>query len=103
MLSKRELIKAIENCENAPESYQNCEKLATFYTLYDHYYGESPQYSGAPEVEKIIQTDDKSDFGRAIDGKPSEKVWPIMSELLETVKAISPRLYDGVITKLNDL
>ena len=38
MFSKGELLDAIEELEASPATFQNAEKLATFYTLYDHLY-----------------------------------------------------------------
>jgi hypothetical protein len=38
MFSKVELLDAIDELENSPATYQNAEKLATFYLLYDHLY-----------------------------------------------------------------
>jgi hypothetical protein len=36
MFSKKELMDAIDELERSPSTYQNAEKLATFYLLYDH-------------------------------------------------------------------
>ena len=53
MITKRELDGAIAECENAPASYQICEKLATFYTIREHAYKEEVtdvehSYDGRP-------------------------------------------------------
>lgn len=102
MISKRELEEAIELCENAPMSYQNCEKLATLYTIYDHLYTER-----APEIERVaedkISASRNSEFLRMINGLPSLSVWSIMDELMKTLQVIQPRLYDGVMKKIQEL
>ena len=36
MFSEAELSKAIDELEKTPVTYQDAEKLATFYILYDH-------------------------------------------------------------------
>lgn len=102
MISKQELLDAIEQCERAPMSYQNCEKLATFYAIYDHLYAE-PE----PQVERVTETkisvSGDSDFYRKIDGSNASSVWKIMDELMQTLQLVQPRLYDGVMQKIEDL
>ena len=102
MISKRELQEAIESCECAPLSYQNCEKLATLYTIYDHLYTEQ-----TPKIEKVeedkISASGNSEFLKTINGLPSLSVWSIMDELMKTLQVIQPRLYDGVMKKISDL
>lgn len=39
------------------------------------------------------------DFARMV-GMEYDKVWKIISELMETLQVINPRLYAGVIKKL---
>ena len=51
MIAKTELEKAIDECEHLPTSYQNCEKLATFYAIYDHLYAEKE-----PKEQKAVYT-----------------------------------------------
>lgn len=108
MLTKKELQNAIDQFESAPMTYQNCEKLATFYALYDHMYGERvPQEENYSRKERADETKIKvsgtSEFLRLINGKSSEKVWQVMDELMETIQITSPRLYNGVIRKIEDL
>lgn len=94
MLTKRELDGAIKECENAPTSYQNCAKLATFYTILDHLYSESK-----PLVEQSQQIDDygESEFLQLIKGKDMQAMWLVMDELMTTLQAVNPRLYNGVM------
>lgn len=94
MLTRRELDGAIKECENAPTSYQNCAKLATFYTILDHLYSESK-----PLVEQSQQIDDygESEFLQLIKGKDMQAMWLVMDELMTTLQAVNPRLYNGVM------
>ena len=102
MISKNELLQAIASCESAPVSYQNCEKLATFYLIYDHLYAEQAK-NDEKAVGAKIQASGKSDFLRAVDGANAEKVWEIMDELMQTLQVLQPRLYDGVMRRLGDI
>lgn len=97
MISQRELDNAIREFENAPQNYENCKKLATFYTIFDHLYSE-------PQVEKkqqeIIGHYGDSEFLNIIGNRKAEDVWAILDELMETLKVVNPRLYDSVIRKM---
>lgn len=100
MLSKRELTDAINELERSPRSYQDCAKLATFYSLYDHLYPEvMPGYSGAEQ--SVVELYGDSDFLQAIAGKDAAFAWELMDELMSAIKVLNPRLYDSVFRKLN--
>lgn len=101
MLTKTQLLDAIEELEHSCATYQDCEKLATFYSLYDHMYG-SPDPVGNPSREIIIEATGDSEFLRMVRGMPADKVWPVIDEVMETIKAFQPRLYQAALTKLND-
>ena len=101
MFSKTELLDAIDELEHAPATYQNAEKLATFYQLYDHLYiDKEPVMRIEPTKEVIIEDHGGSEFLRVITGQRAEAVWLIIDELLEAVKVLQPRLYQATIDKL---
>ncbi|MDE6789346.1 MAG: hypothetical protein K2J47_08520 [Ruminococcus sp.] len=101
MLTKRELTDAIRECEDSPSSYQNCQRLATFYTIYDHMF--PPERQSEVRAEKVIEDYGKSDFLLSIGRKNAEKVWNVIDELMSTLQAVNPKLYDGVMRKIYDL
>lgn len=101
MITERELLKAIKECESEPITPSKCDKLANFYIIYDHLFGV-PEPSKAREVEYVISTNGNSAFLKIIDGMNADKVWKVMDELVETIRVINPRLYDGVMRKLDD-
>lgn len=98
MFNKSQLINAIEELETAPSTFQNCEKLATFYLLYDHLYGD--RMPAQPSSEVIISSHGDSDFLRAIEGQEADKVWKVMDELMLTIQAMSPKLYTAALQEL---
>ena len=53
MFSKNELLDAIDDLESAPATYQNAEKLATFYLLYDHLYVEKEPVNRIEPVREV--------------------------------------------------
>ena len=113
MISRKDLIEAIEQCEKAPASLNSCEKLAVYYTVYDHLFGPNEVPSEAQlkpyllqaeheEKERVTIPAPTSEFLKIVEGKDAKKVWEILDELLSTIKIINPRLYDGVLRRLDE-
>lgn len=101
MFSKNELLDAIDELEMAPATFQNAEKLATFYTLYDHLYvREVPKNLVEMTREVTIDRYGDTEFLKAIDGMNAEKAWKIMDELMTTLMALQRKLYDATIDRI---
>jgi hypothetical protein len=84
-------------------------KLAAYYTIRDHLeaQGNAPvlpgrSYAPEPPQPETIQWEGDSEFARTIRGLPVSYIMPIMDELMEAVQVLQPRLYNGVISKLNN-
>ena len=99
MLSQREIENAIKECEKGNSSYQNCEKLATLYTIYDHLYADPVTQTSD---EMIIDDYGVSDFLTTVRGKDAGSVWAVLDELMATLQVTNPRLYNGVMRKIAD-
>lgn len=97
----REAIAEMQGQRNP--NADTCIKLAAYYTILDHI-AESPidheqfSYSGA-DPEQILYEGD-SEFAKCIETMRQSDVWPVIDELMTTLQAINPRLYDAVIRKL---
>ena len=102
MFSEAELKKAIDELEKAPTTYQDAEKLATFYTIYDHLYGK-PKPVIEPIREVKIDRYNGSEFYGAIAGKRACDVWRVMNEIMEMLKVAEPHIYRAVVHKINNL
>ena len=101
MISEKELLQTIRECERVPVTYNSCERLASFYIIYDHLFGEKREPKVVHESVEIIRTDGDSEFLRMVDGIRVEEFLAIMDELVtQTVKVINPRLYEGVLQRL---
>jgi len=99
MLSEAELLKAIDELEKAPTTYQDAEKLATFYVLYDHLYKDSkPKIEPVKEV--TINRYNGSEFYRAISGKKARDVWKIVNDVMMMIKVTQPHIYKAIIQRL---
>ena len=44
-----------------------------------------------------------SEFLQALTGKPQRAVWVVMDELMDTLRVVNPRAYDGVMRKIGRL
>lgn len=98
MLNKRELEAAIAECENLPPTYQTCEKLATFYTIYDHLYKTEPIVES--KTDDRIGNYGESEFLLAVSGKKSADVWEIIDEAMTAIQVTNPALYNGIMRRL---
>ena len=108
VITRDDLKAAIAECQGKrnPDA-GTCIKLAAYYTILDAISPQAPemmgngqQYSYAPAPEPTVQIQSKSEFAEAINGRNQRDVWPVMDELMDTLRAIQPRLYDAVMQKL---
>lgn len=103
MFSKGQLLDAIEELEASPATYQNAEKLATFYTLYDHLFvHQEPMNRIESTREVTIDRYGDSEFLQAIADKQSDEVWMVMDELMTTIQVLQPKLYQATIDRINE-
>lgn len=59
-------------------------------------------YSTATPAEPVGRYGD-SDFLRAVSGADPAAAWAVMDELMETLLAVRPRVYDSVMRKLESI
>lgn len=103
MFSKNELLDAIDELEMSPATYQNAEKLATFYTLYDHLYVKTEPMNRIESVREVtIDKYGDSDFLKAITDRNSQDVWLVMDELMSMLQVMQPKLYQATIDKIKE-
>lgn len=108
MVTQRELDEAIRECEGAPASYAVCQKLAVLYTVRDYLYGsgDARTVSRAEEPEArhdseaVVGDYGGSEFLEAVAGRDAGAVWDVLDELMETLRVINQRLYDGVMRRI---
>lgn len=106
MITEHDLQEAIAECEGQRKPTVNtCLKLAAFYIIKDKMY---PVKQEEEVMEKQLSHsyysrssgNDISEFRQAITKVDAEEFLSIMDELMSTIKAIMPKLYDGVMRKL---
>ena len=105
MIKEEDLQEAIAECQGVRNPNANtCVKLASYYTILDHTREEEPVagYSYAPAPDNVDFSFSNSEFARMVDGRPAEDMWKLMDELMSTLQVINPRLYNGVMRKIED-
>lgn len=111
MITEKDLQAAIAECkgERDPDA-RTCIKLAAFLIIQDHLYPPGsdvvPTYSyDAPredDAETVIDYKSGTEFSQIVDGKKASEVWAVMDELMEVLRVTNPRLYKGVVRKLQN-
>lgn len=108
MITIDDLKAAIAECEGERNPNANtCMKLSAYYILLREKQGK-PDTSGyssapAPSVSETVDYYSDTEFGQLVQDKPVKAVMSVMDELLSVLSAIQPRLYNGVMRKLNDI
>lgn len=105
MLNRKELLNAIEECETEPINSNKISKLADFYIIYNQLFGEPISLCPLPEIieNKNLRTNSDTEFLATVNGKNADSVILILSELVEAVKTLHPRMYDSLIEKLSEI
>lgn len=106
----KELDWAIAELEGQESSENRYMLLAALYTCRNQMLGHTRQepaiaaYSeaAAPTSERLGQYGD-SDFLLALSGKDPADVWPVMDELMDTLRVVNRRAYDSVMRKLGKM
>ena len=106
MITEQALQEAIAECkgERNPNA-STAIKLAAFLTIQKEMYG-TPTYSFAPKPQIEYSAADEigeygdSEFLQAIKGKDPSDVWKVVDDLMDTLKMVNPRVYAGVMRKI---
>ena len=106
MITEQALQEAIAECkgERNPNA-STAIKLAAFLTLQREMFGQ-PSYSFAPKpTPEYSAADEIGDYGeseflQAVKGKDPSSVWKIIDDLMDTLKMVNPRVFDGVMRKI---
>ena len=111
MITKQDLLEAIAECQGIRSPNANTAvKLAAFYTILDHLDDEKQTAENASDRNSfsgysfadsaLVQFDGDSEFAQIINGQKQVDVFPVLDELMETIRVMNLRLYNGVMRKL---
>lgn len=82
-------------------SLEPSESKPIEHTQYSFTYNGTPMQSEG-SVSDTVTVDGNSEFFQAISGRKSAEMWAVMGELMDTLQAINPRLYNSVLRKINN-
>ena len=104
MIKEQDILEAIAECQGERNPNANtCRNLAAFYTILDHI-----RDTKEPEVENysyslgptLIEYNSETEFSNVLHGRDVNEILPVIDELMTTLHIINPRLYEGVMRKL---
>ena len=114
-MNMKEIENTIYELENGETTYQKCQKLANLYVVKDHMAKNPVTYGQSGSHEQKLPGDipkksvmpgqsgsHDSPFLKKIREIPSDEAWGLMDEVMETLKIIHPRLYNGVFRRLEE-
>ena len=77
--------------------YTSLRPGRNLYTVRDHITG---QQIAQPTP---LSVDTSSEFLQAVNGKDSVAAWDIINDLMDTLKAVNPKVYATILNKFLDL
>lgn len=108
MITEKDLDEAIAECQGqrSPNA-STCIKLAAYYILRDHLFPMSQDISeGHSHSAGLFSPspvyDSGTEFSDSIQGLSLDDILPVIDELMEALKVLNPKLYDGVLRRLRD-
>lgn len=88
----------IAKLEAQTQTYQTIERLAALYTVRDH--NTIPTMEITRTETSPVEVEATSPFLSLCAGEPVCDVLAVMDELMSTIQVMMPRLYDGVMRRL---
>lgn len=110
MIRIEDVQEAIAECEGQRNPNANtCLKLASLYTILNYKQKAEPNisqipmysYAAEPTKSSLVDYESNTEFGQLINGQEADRVFQVMDELMTTLESMIPRLYQGVLTKLD--
>lgn len=100
-MDKIKIRKEIEELEESETTWQNVQKLACLYTVYDHLVDEGVPVM-AQAIVSVMPDLGIGEFEEACTGKQILPLIDILSEHMAVAKALYPKEYAAVIRKIED-
>lgn len=108
MLDAKEINSEIAKWEALESSYPNYAKLADLYVIRrEMQKQDNPESDYSREYSSTgpqpLEFYGDSEFLQAVTGKDPAAVWEIMDDLMDTLRATAPRVYDSIIRKIKEI
>lgn len=103
MITEHDLESAIEECRGVRNpNASTCIKLAAYYILRDHLYPDEPEVIPGYSREPGPVYDSGSEFSQAVSRISVQDALAVMDDLMDALRVLNPRLYDGAMAKLRE-
>ena len=111
MITERDLDEAIAECKGKRNpTATDCIKLSAFLQLKEKMFPEKTEPISIPTQSysysagnDVINYSSGSEFGTSVNGKEIDQVLPILDDLIETVRVLTPKLYNAFMNKIKAL
>lgn len=98
MLSRKEIESEIARLEYAESSYSNYAKLADLYTILN-------QMNCNPDLgdteQETVKSYGESNFLKSISGRNEKAVWLIIDDLMDNLKVVNQKVYNGIMRRID--
>ena len=92
----------IESLEAAETTWDNLQRLATLYSVYDHLSGEKTHIL-ASDVVQVMPDCGIGEFEEAVSRKPIYPLIDLLSEHMEVIKTLFPKEYRSLIEQIKNI
>jgi hypothetical protein len=75
------------------------------FAIKNELFGKTEQlqgYSTEPPPQRIVEIDNDSEFAQSANGKPVDKVFDVIQEIVDTLYYTNKPLYKAIIRRLNE-
>jgi len=109
MLDIREIEYWISKYEKEADKLSQCVTLSALYSIRNEMLGQTapkPQtasYSEASRPAMNLPRYGDSEFLRAVSDVPAEEAWMVMDDLMDTLRVVNIRAYNGVMERIRGL
>lgn len=93
-----DINQTIAELEVGKTSFQTCEKLAALLTVRDHLTAKEEK----PKMTVYSRLSEESEFMRAVNGAPLEKVFAVLDEHMNAIQEVAPKEYLSVCRKISE-
>lgn len=97
MISLEQIEETIIELEHNDTTFATVAKLADLYTVRNNLKGYSTCNS------EPINLTTESEFLKVVNGKPPEKAWAIIDELMTAIAVLHPRMHEKVLEKMQEI
>ena len=108
MIYEKDLNESIARYQGETNpTIETCRKLAACFIVRREMFGDpvpsvgqSFSFADVPTEKPTITYDSGTEFSAAINGRDPAEIWPWVDDLMTTLQALYPRLYDNAMRML---